>query len=1413
MANIQGTQGQDTLTSTNTGDTLTGGLGDDTYIIDDALDIVVEQRSLQSPLDPQGDRILLTDEANSGALGSQLSMDGRYLLMATIDQLVSQDTNIVGDVYIKDLQTNQYTLISTSQTGTISNDVSAITVASTDLTQVFFISLATNLVNNDTNGVHDLFVKNTLTGAISRVNTDALGAEVADAIGYHYDISNDGRYVVFSSASDKFDAGDTNQVADVFVKDMVTGSVRRASVSSSGAQTQNASVQMDYFQISADGNLVAFNSSADDLVVNDTNQSIDVFVKNLTTGALVQANTSATGEQANAKTIGSFMFSADGSQVLLMSEASNLVAQDNNQVADAFLKNLNTGAITRVNTNALGEEANAAIHYAILSPDATKVVFASKASNLIQGDTNNALDVFYKDLITGQVVRLIENIDEYGFVPTFSADGFHLIFNTRDRISFTDLDDEFDVTLKTLFGARSEGVDTIQSSVSYQLPELVENLTLLGTADLSATGNQTSNILTGNSGQNVLIGGGGDDTLIGGLGIDTADYRHTQQALLVNLAGQIASGDRSVGFDTLQDIEQVIGGAGADTLIGDQQNNRLDGHTGADFLNGRQGNDTYVVDHVGDVIQEMISTSEIKRVSTTSSDQETQGANEPLMFTADSQKILFMAPYNFLDHQLPANRTYMYLKNLATNQVTMIGHGFTEALISSDERFVVFNHRESVTPDDLSPYHDLYIHDVQTGIASVFTKSASGDPSDGHSILFDISTDGQVLFSSEANNLVSTPDDDTYLRQDLFIKNLQTQAMTRIEIRHDGIQANNYLDRAQWLGNAAQGIVFESYADNLVANDTNGESDIFIKDFVTGDLRLISQWMAPANGQSDRADVSADGKKIMFFSYASNLVNNDTNGIEDIFVKDMNTGLLTRVNTSSQGVQANGDSSFGTISPDGRFVAFVSSATNLVHGDTNGVNDLFVKDLLTGEIERVNMSQFGLQANNRPIDPVFANDSRTLAFSTVASNLVANDLNNRQDIFVVNLNRVDAGGIDTVEASIDYSLGQYLEHLTLTGSAHLNGTGNGLSNTMVGNSGNNILTAGLLDDQLDGQAGNDTLYGGGGVDRLDGGMGNDRLDGGSGADRMSGGEGDDAYWVNGVGDQVIELANQGTDTVHSTINYTLTATNNLENIVLLTAGTTATGNLGNNSLTASDFGNTLNGGGGNDILIGGAGGDRLNGGTGIDQMTGGNGNDTYVVNGIGDRAIELINGGVDTVESSIAWTLADHLEHLTLTGSAQIAGTGNQLANTLTGNAGNNQLEGLAGDDRLIGGLGNDTYVMRRTYGAEVIEDVDSTVGNQDRLNFVGTINENQLWLTQAGDDLQIQVIGTLDRVTIDNWYSNTDARIELIQAGTGKQLTAANVQNLVNAMSSMTPPPMGQTSLTAAERSQLNAVISANWQ
>ncbi|MGH8879054.1 MAG: TolB family protein, partial [Stackebrandtia sp.] len=219
----------------------------------------------------------------------------------------------------------------------------------------------------------------------------------------------------------------------------------------------------------------------------------------------------------------------------------------------------------------------------------------------------------------------------------------------------------------------------------------------------------------------------------------------------------------------------------------------------------------------------------------------------------------------------------------------------------------------------------------------------------------------------------------------------------------DGSQGNNHSFEAVVSADGRY-VAFVSFADNVVTGDTNGWEDVFVHDRRTGDTSRVSVAGdgSQANGSSHDGVVSADGRYIAFQSFADNLVPGDTNGVEDVFVHDRQTGVTSRVSVTSSGSQVKSNSpGLGlAIAADGRYVAFASSASRLVPGDTNGAYDVFVHDRQTGATRRVSIAGDGSQANSASVGAAISADGRHVAFISRAGNLVPGDTNRIDDVLV-----------------------------------------------------------------------------------------------------------------------------------------------------------------------------------------------------------------------------------------------------------------------------------------------------------------------------------------------------------------------------------------------------------------------------
>jgi Tol biopolymer transport system component len=320
--------------------------------------------------------------------------------------------------------------------------------------------------------------------------------------------------------------------------------------------------------------------------------------------------------------------------------------------------------------------------------------------------------------------------------------------------------------------------------------------------------------------------------------------------------------------------------------------------------------------------------------------------------------------------------------------------------ISADNRYVAF---ESVATNlvagDTNGYSDIFVQDRQTGTTTRVSKSSAGVQGDYESYAAFISADGRyVVFESEATNLVAG---DTNNHRDIFVRDRQTGTTWLVSKSSAGVQGdgNSYIASISADGRY---VAFVSEATTLVAGDTNAKADVFVRDRQTGTTTRVSRNSAGVEGNdgSFSPSISGDGRYVAFPSDATNLVAGDTNGVSDIFVRDRNTGTTYLVSRSSAGVQGSADSYYPSLSADGRYVTFDTYASNLVSGDTNAKRDVFVRDRSAGTTYRMSRSSAGAEGDDESLWSSVSEDGRYVTFGSVATTLVSGDTNAKSDVFL-----------------------------------------------------------------------------------------------------------------------------------------------------------------------------------------------------------------------------------------------------------------------------------------------------------------------------------------------------------------------------------------------------------------------------
>ncbi len=823
----------------------------------------------------------------------------------------------------------------------------------------------------------------------------------------------------------------------------------------------------------------------------------------------------------------------------------------------------------------------------------------------------------------------------------------------------------------------NEGIDTVQTGISYSLGANVENLTLTGSAAANGVGNSLNNLLIGNAAANRLEGGAGNDTLDGGGGIDMLVGGLGDDTYLVDVVGDVITELGNQGTDTVKasftysigaNLENLVligaaaingtGNSVNNIMLGNSAANRLDGGLGADTMAGGLGDDSYVVDNAGDVITELTNEG-TDRVEASIS--YTLSANvETLTLTGTA---VINGTGNSANNVINGNSAVNILNGGAGNDV-LDGAGGIDILIGGlgDDLFVVDVAGEVVTElagEGTDTVRASLTYSLGANVENLIltgTAAINGTGNAANNVLTGNSAANLLNGGAGSDTMIGGLGDDTYV--------VDGTGDVVTELANEGtdtVQASvSYILGANIEKLTLTGSVAINGTGNSLNNSITGNSAANILDGGIG------------------ADTVQGG-------LGDDLYIVDNAG--DVVVELINEGT-DRVNSSvSYSLGANVEN-------------LTLTGTAAINGTGNGLNNILV----------------GNSGANR-LDGGLGSDTMSGGLG--------------DDVYVVDnggdvVTELTNEGTDRVEVSISYTLSANVENLTLTGAAAINGTGNSANNAIIGNSAANILTGGAGNDVLDGAGGIDTLIGGLGDDIfivdvagevvteranegidtvrasltyslganvenliLTGtaainGIGNSAnniltgnsaanlLNGGMGSDTMVGGFGDDTYLVDVAGDVVTELANQGTDTVQAGVSYSLGA--NIEHLIL-TGETAINGN-----------GNSLN-----NTITGNSAANSLDGGAGADRLIGGLGDDIYFVDNAGDVVTELASQGTDTVNSSVTYSLAANVENLTLTGTGAISGTGNELNNIILGNAGANVLSGGAGRDFLTGGGGKDS--------------------------------------------------------------------------------------------------------------------------
>lgn len=336
-------------------------------------------------------------------------------------------------------------------------------------------------------------------------------------------------------------------------------------------------------------------------------------------------------------------------------------------------------------------------------------------------------------------------------------------------------------------------------------------------------------------------------------------------------------------------------------------------------------------------------------------------------------------------------------------------HISADPVTSANGRFVAFSSvaNNLVTNDNNGLTRDVFVRDLQTNTTILVSVSSDGTTSgDGDSFAPSISGDGRyVAFESKATNLVTAPSDADG-ESDVFVRDLQTNTTILASIRSNGTGSGDGLSQTPAISENGQAVVFVSSASNLTAFNTGGLTHIYVHNLASLNTTLVSINSAnngAGNGNSILPVISRDGNVVVFESKASNLTTNDTNSptISDIFARNLVAGTTTLVSANGAGTgSGNAQAGEGAISKDGKVVAFLSLASDLLPSDTNNQPDVYARDLQTNTLELLTVNGMGVSGGGFSNALAINADGRFVAFQSQANDLVPNDTNGNFDIFV-----------------------------------------------------------------------------------------------------------------------------------------------------------------------------------------------------------------------------------------------------------------------------------------------------------------------------------------------------------------------------------------------------------------------------
>jgi Tol biopolymer transport system component len=902
---------------------------------------------------------------------------------------------------------------------------------------------------------------------VSVLNPSVVGPPDADGDSGAPIITPDGRYILFASTANNLALAGTNVVsasipvvANVYLRDRLNGATTLVSVNLVG--TDGGDANSFPTSLSTNGQYALFESDSTNLVANDTLYIGKVFLRDVVNGVTWLVSVTPGGTNGNGVSRGSTM-TPDGRYVAFVSAATNLVAGDTNGIPDVFVRDVQLGTTFLASVGAMNMEtvpgaSTNSSEAPEITPDGRYVAFYSTATNLVPGITNSG-EIYVRDLVAGTTTwastnaQILSKLNGSGvcYNQAISDDGQYVAFEISSNNSYTSSGFILRNNLQTGF------TDLVSTNAAVPIGPYQAKRSLNLTRDgqsivyIATNGNASAVYLwQAQTGTNILVSGNLTNGVTPGANVAWPDVDPSGRYVVfynsdTNLTGMTNGGDlflrdTQAGTTTLVSVDTngfnlAVDPGAAPALVNNGQCVAFESPH-AD-LDGRN--------YYCDVFFRNVTNNASELVSVHAPALSSQTPNGPSSLWPDSvstngRYVAFASWANNLATASSNSTLNVFVRDMAEESTELASVGTdglpgdnmsTEPVISGDGRYVAFaSVAMNLVAGDTSLSWQIFARDREQGTNILVSVSTNGGFGIGDSLSPVISANGRyVLFTSVATNLAPAcyaPSMYPFTAANLFLRDLelsQTWALTTNSVLFSSMTPDGHFI-AFTIGGGAALYVWNSQTESLVYTNVTGF-------FTNVSISPDGTWLAYQNGTNLYAENLAAQTNCLinsgtfephaglqfssddrFLTYAmSSTSSYITNSI---YLYNMVSGTNLIVSQAQSGIAENGDSDSPAISPDGRFVAYRSYASNLVPGETNTVPELFLYDQLaqTNILVSLNLSGTG-SGDNRSLMPVFSSDSLMLVFESWASDLAQNDFNAGSDVFALNIFALECGEYQT----------------------------------------------------------------------------------------------------------------------------------------------------------------------------------------------------------------------------------------------------------------------------------------------------------------------------------------------------------------------------------------------------------------